>query len=351
MMSEKINPQHIVVACTDRAGNVLLALPLFQTLRMAFPLAKITAWVRPEARPMVQGNPAIDHVESVEETEGIGVLAKRLKLLSADVFISVYPRPKLVLAAWRAGVLMRIGPQTKWLGFFQTHSVPIRREISDRNEVEYNFGLLRPLGVVQFAAKSGFFVQEKDALLAREFLREKGIAPEAPYMVVHPGAKKSTLNWKPEKYSQVLHQICQIPGLRVVVTGSKEEGPLLSQVTAFLFSLAPEKQPVLVTEELGLKPLAALYQGALCFLSGSTGPMHLAAAVGTPTVSLFSPAPEATPLRWGPWGNESTVIMPRNLKCAACQVGYCQKHDPMEAIDVSEVFSAAEKYIRRGLPR
>ena len=299
-MREKINPQHIVVACTDRAGNVLLALPLFQTLRRAFPQAKITAWVKPEARPMVQGNPAIDHVESVEETEGIGALAKRLKLLSVDTFISVYPRPKLVLAAWRAGVTVRIGPQTKWLGFFQTHSVPIRREISDRNEVEYNFGLLEPLGVSQFAAKSGFFVQEKDALLAREFLKEKGIAPEIPYVVIHPGAKKTTLNWKPEKYSQVLHQICQIPGLRVVVTGSKEEGPLVSQVTAFSFSLPQEKRPVIVTDELGLKPLAALYQGALCFVSGSTGPMHLAAAVGTPTVSLFSPHPRPHPSGGGP---------------------------------------------------
>ena len=349
-MSAKVNPRHVLVACLDRPGNVLLTLPVFQTLKNSFPEAKITAWVRPEARPMVQGHPAIDLVESVEPGEGVGALAKRLRSLEVDVFISTYPESKLVLAAWRAGIKMKIGFETRWHGFFQTKTAKVRREISDRNEVEYNFELLKPLGVSQFAEKIGFFVQEKDALAAREFLQSKGIGQETPYVVLHPGTKKSTLNWKPSKYAELLVHLCQVPGLRVVVSGSAEEGPLVSQVTAFLFSMPPEKQPVHLKGELGLKPLAALYQGALCFVSGFTGTMHLAAAVGTPTVTLFSPAFEATPLRWGPWGNEATILLPKNPGCADCIAGYCKKHDPMEALEVSEVFLAVEKYVRRGLP-
>jgi len=96
--------------------------------------------------------------------------------------------------------------------------------------------------------------------------------------------------------------------------------------------------------------LAAICQGALCVLSGPTGPMHLAAAVGAPTVTIFSPAPEATPVRWGPWGNEHTLLIPQNPNCLPCQSGYCKKHDPMDALSVPEVIEAMKKYISRAVP-
>ena len=114
-------------------------------------------------------------------------------------------------------------------------------------------------------------------------------------------------------------------------------------------SLPEEQKPVLIIGECGLRHLAAIYEGAVCFLSGSTGTMHLAAAVGTPTVSLFCPIPETTPVRWGPWGNDATILMPKNLKCLDCLRGYCGKHDPMDAITVQEVFQAMEKYIRKAV--
>ena len=327
-----------------------LALPVFQTLRTAFPQARLTALISPAAKPTVQGHPAIDAIELVEKEEGVFKLAERLRKMGADSFILLYPRPKLVLAAWLARIPTRIGPALRWHGFFQTHTVKVNRLVCDRHEVEYNFDLLKPLGVTRFAEKIEFPLNGVDKALAVDFLKEKGIPPGTPYVVVHPGSRKSVLNWKAEKYAQMVSHLCLIKGLRVVITGGAEEGALVSQVTAYLFSLPPEQKPVVITGELGLKPLAAVYQGAVCFLSGSTGPMHLAAAVGTPTVSLFSPTPEATPVRWGPWGNESTVLMPENLTCPSCQVGYCRKHDTMDAISVPQVFQPMEKYIRKAIP-
>ena len=75
--------------------------------------------------------------------------------------------------------------------------------------------------------------------------------------------------------------------------------------------------------------------------------MHLAAAVGTPTVSLFCPIPATTPVRWGPRGDESTVLMPHGLTCADCRSGICEKHDPMDGITVDEVFQAIRKYLKK----
>jgi heptosyltransferase-2 len=75
--------------------------------------------------------------------------------------------------------------------------------------------------------------------------------------------------------------------------------------------------------------------------------MHLAAAVGTPTVSLFCPIPETTPVRWGPWGNESTVLMPKSPSCADCDKGICRAHDPMDLIAVSDVLAAVQKHLKK----
>jgi len=348
-MNESKTPQHILVARTGSAGDALLSLPVFQTLRSSFPEARITALVSPAAKPVVQGHPAIDAIEIVEKGEGLLALNSRLGKLKADAFITLYPQSKFVLAAWLAKIPIRIGPAERWHGLFLTHAPRLNRLICDRHEVEYDFELLRPLGVTEFAKKTEFPINGVDRELALRFLRERGIVPGSPYVVVHPAGQRRVLNWKPEKYAEIARYLCQVKGLRVVVTGAPQDAGILSQVTAFLFSMPEEQKPVVVVGELGLKPLAVVYQGALCFLSGSTGPMHLAAAVGTPTVSLFSPAPEATPDRWGPWGNESTILLPDNPNCSGCQVGYCKKHDPMDGVSVPQVFNAMEKYFRKGL--
>lgn len=350
-MTQPQNPKHIIVACTETPGDVLLALPVFQTLRASFPQARLTALIHPSAKAMVQGHPAIDAIETVEKKEGIFKLAGRFRKTGADVIITLFPNPKVVLAAWLAKIPTRVGPALRWHGMFQTDTVRMNRLVCDRNEVEYNFEMLEPLGITQFAKKIEFPINGVDKNLAVDYLKEKGIAPGVPYVVVHPGAAKSVLNWKAEKYAQMVSHLSLIKGLRVVITGGTHEGELVSQVTAYLFSLPPEQKPVVITGELGLKPLAAVYQGAICFLSGSTGLMHLAAAVGTPTVSLFSPTPESTPVRWGPWGNEATILIPENLVCPSCQVGYCKKHDTMDALSVPQVFQPMEKYIRKAIPQ
>jgi ADP-heptose:LPS heptosyltransferase len=347
-MVKPVNPQHIAVACEDNIINLLLALPLFQTLREQFPQAKITALMPVQAQGFIQRHPSIDHVEIIPAGEGPFQSAKRFKRLETDAFISLYPASSLVLAAWLAKIPIRIGMEHKWHNFFLTHPVRVNRAVSDRNEVEYNFELLKPLGITQFSRKIEFPLSEADKAGAQKILSEKGIAPGTPYVLVHPGSRGQARHWKAEKYGQLLGHLCQIKGLRVVLTGEPDQSAVIAQVAAFLFSLPSDQKPVPInTGELVLGELAGICEGALCVLSGPLGPMHLAAAVGTPTVTIFSPAPEATPVRWGAWGNENVALVPNNPLCNACQVGYCKKHDPMEALTVPEVFEAMKPFIAR----
>ena len=338
------SPKHILVARTDKIGDLLLTLPVFQTLKQSFPQARVTALVSAYAKEIVEGHPAIDAVEAFDPRMGLFELAKRFKQLAPDVFIAVYPRAKQVLAAWLAGVPVRIGTAYRWYGYFLNHRIKVHRHLCEKHEVEYNLDLVKPLGVTQFADKIQFPVTDADRTAARELLQPKGIAPGTPYVAVHPGHKGSALNWSPERYAELIGHLCR-KGMKVIITGGADEKNLVTQVTHLLFELDAAQKPATLVGECGLKTLAAVYEGAACFLSGSTGTMHLAAAVGTPTVALFCPIPATTPVRWGPWGNESTVLMPKGLKCGECMVGHCKKHDPMDAISVGEVFNAVEKYL------
>ena len=336
-------PQHILVARTDKIGDLLLTLPLFQTLRQAFPQARITALVSAYAKEIVEGHPAIDRVEAYDPQMGLSNLTRRFKELAPDVFIAVYPRAQQVLAAWRAGIPTRIGTAYRWYGYFLNQRVKVHRHLCEKHEVEYNLDLVKPLGVTRFADKIQFPINDADRAAARDMLSRKGIAPGTAYVAVHPGHKGSALNWSPQRYAELIGHLSR-KGIKVVITGGADEKNLLAQVTNLLFELVQDQKPVTLVGECGLRQLAAVYEGASCFLSGSTGTMHLAAAMGTPTVALFCPIPATTPVRWGPWGNESTVLMPKGLKCGDCMAGYCKKHDPMDAISVGEVFNAVEKY-------
>src|SRR5581483_6496100 len=311
-----------------------------------FPETRLTALVSSYAKDIVQNHPAVDRVELFDPQESLWVLAGRLKALKPDVYIALYPRPKQALAAWMAGIPVRIGTAYRWYSFLFNQKVRVHRSVCDRHEVEYNLDLVAPLGVAPGHPKIQFPVSDNERAFAGDLLKEKEIPHQSRYVVVHPGHKGSAQNWKPERYGQVISQL-SYRGRKVVITGGQDETPLISQVMTHVRGVSQEQKPVLLIGECSLRQLAAVYERADCFLSGSTGTLHLAAAVGTPTVALFCTIPQTTPVRWGPWGNVSTILMPRNLQCPECQLGVCKIHDTMDSIKVDEVLDAMEKYIKK----
>lgn len=345
-MKEIPHPRHVLVVCMEDPVRLLLALPVLQTLRKALPGARLTVLTLPGLEGILQGHPAVDAVVALDRTAGISVLSAAIRKVGPDVCVNLYPRSKAVLAVWWAKVPVRIGERYKWHDFFHTHTVPIRRAVSDRNEVEYNFELLKPFGITEFVTKTEYPLGSSTQEKATAFLKEKGV--KGPYVIVHPGAKGKALHWKAEKFGQLIGQLCQAPGLQVVLTFAPKEGALVAETTSFLFALPEDRKPIQVnTGELDFKMFAAICAGAVCVVGGPWGPMGLAAAVGTPTVTIFSPAPEATPERWGAWGNEHSDLIPKNATCMACQVGYCKKHDPMDALSVPEVLEAVKPFLRK----
>jgi hypothetical protein len=195
--------KHILVSRTDRIGDLILSLPVFQSLKASFPGVKVTALVSPYAREVVEAHPDVDHVELLSRADTLPTLIWKFRQLECDAFLALYPRPTIALAARVARIPLRVGVSYRWWSFLYNKRIPVHRSKCDRHESDYNLDLVRALGAEKLKPYPVFPVSASDREYVRRLLKEKGLAPGERLVVVHPGSKGSALNWKPEKYSTV----------------------------------------------------------------------------------------------------------------------------------------------------
>jgi len=332
--------KHILVSRTDRIGDLILSLPVFQSLKASFPGVKITALVSPYAREVVEAHPDVDQVELLSRADTLPTLMWKFRTLQCDAFLALYPRSVIAAAAFAARIPVRVGTAYRWYGFLYNKRIRVHRSRCERHESDYNLDLVRALGAERLKPYPTFPVTPSDREYVRRLLKEKGLAPGERLLVVHPGSKGSALNWKPEKYAEAVARFSRLENVRVVVSGGPGEEKTLQRL---LYALPSNvRPPATLVDECSLKQMAGVLKNAACVLSASTGIMHLAAAVGTPTVSLFGGSFTTTPVRWGPIGNRSLVLRPDGLRCPECRKGVCRQHDPMEGVSVDRVYQGVK---------
>jgi ADP-heptose:LPS heptosyltransferase len=206
----------------------------------------------------------------------------------------------------------------------------VRHRADDRlHEVERALSLAATLG---YALPEG----DDGSLKIKRAAKPPGDLPER-YVVVHPGASVPARAWPPALHAELVRALVA-GGHRVVVTGGPGERALTRQVCG-----TPHPDIVDVGGRLNLSELAAVIAGAEVVVVGNTGPAHLAAAVGTPVVSLFAPT---VPLeRWRPWRVPQVVLGDQRIPCAGCRSRVCpfEGHPCLTAVGVPDVVQAVDE--------
>ncbi|WP_251152855.1 glycosyltransferase family 9 protein [Cellulosimicrobium sp. Marseille-Q4280] len=169
-----------------------------------------------------------------------------------------------------------------------------------------------------------------------------GADDDAPYVVVHPGASVPARAPSPDHARAVVAALVE-RGHRVVVTGGPRETDLAAHVAAGPVAGRGAARVVDLSGRTDLPGLAAVLAGAQCVVVGNTGPAHLAAAVGTPVVSLFSPVVPAD--RWAPWGVPTVVLGDRSAACQGSRARECPVpgHPCLTGVDPQEVVDAVAR--------
>lgn len=314
----KTKPNNILVCRTDAIGDALLALPVCAALKRSFPGARITLLVSAYAYDLLDGQPGTDEVWACaargEHAGGSGLrrLRDRIRAAGFDTALLVFPDRRVSWAVSRAGVPRRVGTGRRWWSFLYTHRVRHHRAAAERHEADYNLDLVRALGVSATLEAPRLRLFPEAQAWADGYLQALGVNPSDRLVLLHPGSRGSAANWPPETYGRLAQRLNTEPGVRLLLTGSPAERGVL-QAAAAVCSPAP----ACLTEAVGLKQFAALLARAAVFVSGNTGPMHIASLLGVPTVSVFPSGGVTGPVRWRPLGPRATILTPPTADVAA----------------------------------
>jgi len=338
----------ILVSRTDRIGDLVLSLPVVKMLKKVYPHARVDLLVRRETAPVVDGQPGVDGIVIYQpDTDGSREPAARLAESRYDAVICLYPRPDLARGFARARIPIRIGTARRWYSYRFTHRVNISRRDSGRHEKDLNLDLLKPLGIDPDYSLVPEMICDSKAQMPRpnSFARVKADPKDEssvtarPLVVIHPGDGGSAANWPIKRYveaAQILHD----EDIHIAITGT--QGEREKHLSAFSSVIGEEH---IHSGRTDLPQLMQILAHSDLYIGGSTGPLHLAAALGTPVVGMYGPIFSTTPDRWGPCGDGHTVFVPDVPTCH-CKVGACKLGNCMDRIAVDDVLAAARQALR-----
>ncbi len=335
------SPRSIVIFKLSAIGDVLHGVPVAVALKRAFPSARIGWAVEGRAADVLAGHAAIDHLFRLprgwlKSPSAVLSLRRQLHAFAPDVTIDLQGLLKSGVASWLSGGRMRIGfakPTSRecaWLAY--TNRVrPVATHVVDRN-----CDLLVPLGIRESHPTFDMPCWPVSRERVRQWLTGLGLA-ESP-VLINPGAGWTSKLWPPERFAAVVRGLHQRLGLRaLVVWGGGAERQAAEQIVAQSDGAAT------LAPDTSLQDLGELCRVSRMMISSDTGPLHLAAAVGTPCVGLFGPVPAS---RNGPYGKQHVCVEPPPEARPSWED---RKTDTvsMAAIDVDRVVAAAESLIRR----
>jgi ADP-heptose:LPS heptosyltransferase len=205
--------------------------------------------------------------------------------------------------------------------------------------VEFHLQFLRALGVHPTANRPELFLSETERTGAATL-----VSTDRPLVVLHPGATWPAKRWLPERFAQLATELQNRHGLNVAFTGGPNDATLLEDVRG---RVLPSPELFL---NLPLRRLAALYARAAAVVSNDAGPMHIAAAVGTPTIGIFGPGEEQI---WFPYDpKEGHRALRKDVPCHPCHLDFCNRAgdgymECMKLLTVEEVASAVVSAVHK----
>ncbi len=296
------NPiERLLIARTDKLGDFMLTWPALAYSRAALPNAQIEVLVSAGVEEIARACPYINDVV-VDRGQPMSSLRKMLRQRHYDAAVALFSTSRVARALWGADVAYRLGPATKVYQLFFNQRLKQRRSQSKKPEYQYNIDLVerlaRDYGYVtpQSAFEPPYWVLDRDALAsaAAELWSTYAIPKSSKLIIVHPGSGGSARNLSIEQFAHLINQMRGAGSLFVLVTAGPGEG---SQARDLARLITAHPAGVHVSTE-GLVAFAHILALASLFISGSTGPLHIAGALDVATLAFYPRRRSATSLRW-----------------------------------------------------
>jgi lipopolysaccharide heptosyltransferase II len=332
--------EKFLVVRTDRIGDVILSTPVLEAIKSEFPESHLCVMLSSYTADVIKNNPQVDDVIIDDHERKGGGLKEILKLVKEtkkrgfDVAIVLRPTFRLAIILFLAGVKYRIGTGFRFYQMLFNRKIYEHRKVNLRHEAEYNLDLLSPLGISPKKVWPKVFLSPQEDQFASQIFQDLNIAPDDTVVLIHPGSGNSSLNLSPGRFTQVADKLIHEFGAKIIFTGTAGEKELIDSIMRNM-----EGEVFDLSGKTDLRQLAAVLKKCDAVVTNSTGPMHLAVAVGTPTVAIFCPIFAAGPIRWGPFGEGHEVVLPPVPVCLKCKPQSCPHYNCMEKIGTDQIVS------------
>jgi ADP-heptose:LPS heptosyltransferase len=356
--------REVLVLRLDRIGDVVMCLPALADLRAALPQARIRFAVGRWSAEIAESAP-VDEVlvwsapwagRADEGAETARSLARKARALRAR-------RPDLALDLQgdiRAALLMRLTGAVRRVGYANTGGASLLTQVVPLDEtlswMEQNRrAVAAAVGAVPTGVARAELLRPSDREFAEHLLGSLGPAARRPLVGVHPSGGRRVKQWDVARWGALAARLQRKLGASILVTGSAADAPLAQALARHL-----EQPPADLTGRLSVREMLALIARLDLFLSPDTGPMHLACAVGTPSVAVFGPSDPARYFSGGGGAPGSRhVVVRAELWCSPCNLirrppAECDRAEPPEClqlVSVEDVYREAARLLGAGPAR
>ncbi len=364
VISQPENIKRLLIRGTNWVGDSVMVLPALRKVRRTFSQAQITLLVVPWVSGIYEECGCVDELLIYDrdgEHQGIFGRLKLVRFLrkqgfdAALLFQNAFEAALLVRLA---GIPIRAGYRRDGRGWLLSHPVSTDSRITKLHQVHYYLDLIHQLepnvratlsaasSQVKNSDVSSYFpdlfltVSPRRKEAARHELQELGIRLPDKLVGVNPGAAYgSAKRWLSDRYAVLLDRLIQERKVQVAIFGAPSEVSIAQSIQSQM-----RQRPVILSGKTQLSELIAMIACCDLFITNDSGPMHLASALGVPTLALFGPTDE---MATGPLG-PTAVVLNKRVECSPCLLRECPiDHRCMTRMTVDEVLQQAIEMLER----
>ena len=339
---------NILIVKLSAIGDVVHTLPSLAALRKLYPESHITWVVEEASSDIIGGHPHLDRMIISRRKRWVENLKKLhdIKTTIADIrsFVKTLRDRKYDIVIdfhglFKSSMIVLLSGGKRKLGYDSMQELSgrfLNEKISEdmkKHAVDRYLDFIRYLGTDIDNPDFNIPIEEGNKIRIETLLRSKNIDIAEPFVTINPVAFWDTKLWEDDKFARLCDKIVEELKQKVVFTGSKGHGSIERIRSMMTFP------SVNLEGQTTLRDLAYLYRLSGLLITTDSGPMHIAAAMNTPTVALFGPT---DPSRTGPYG-KGHIVVRKEMPCSPCFLKKCDTKRCMEEIGVDEVFDAVKK--------
>ncbi len=334
--------RRILIRATNWVGDMVMSLPAIEAVRDIFPASMIVVLARPWVIPIIEHNPAVDHIipfqkkgSTVQNMIEIIRVSRMIRQMQFDLALLFQNAFEAALIAYLSGIKYRIGYSTDCRRFLLSHAIVKDDEIRKLHQVAHYVSILRAVGWEAKTKDPILTANKKDIKLVQAMLRSYGIGEEDFLIGLSPGAIFGPAKrWPPERFAVIGDWAIERWEAKVVLMGSPSEKEICEYVAQTM-----KNKSLDLCGQTTLGEAMAVTKRCNLFVTNDSGLMHVAAALDVPTVAIFG---STDPIATGP-RNQKARVVHHDLDCTPCLKRECPTHyNCMLSITPDEVWKEME---------